>query len=79
MAAEKVVTTANMCVGTHAQLMTAEKVITITTKICVWERMHVKTHGGQMSVRTHITRICPSCYLCKALNLWCTHVENSIG
>ena len=33
MAAEKVITTTNMHVGTHARLMVAEKVITITTKI----------------------------------------------
>ena len=32
MAAEKVITTTNMCVGMHARLMVAEKVITITTK-----------------------------------------------
>ena len=60
MAAENVITTTNMCIGTHARLMAAEKVFTVTTKICMWKRMHVKTHGGQMRVMTHIiTRIFP--------------------
>jgi hypothetical protein len=53
MAAEKVITTTHMCVGTHVRLMAAEKVITMTTKLCVWEHMHVKIHCGQM----HVERI----------------------
>ena len=79
MAAEKVITTTNMCVRMDDRLMAAEKVIATTTKICMRECMHVKMHVGQMHVKMHTTRIFPRCYLCTSLNLWCTHLENSIG
>ena len=49
MAAEKVITTTNMCVRMDDRLMAAEKVIATTTKICMRERMHVQMHGGQMA------------------------------